>query len=220
MFSAIRTAIFASMMLVGFSTILTTQALATSTGAEKATELLARAQAVQQKCKFLNASQTEELSSFVARAEIAMVSKSSTKYAKSIIANGRALGKKAACSDLERTDAIDIINAARQATSGIKQASAKPIQVEKPEPVIVKVKKSTPEPRQKPARTDGLAQYAQLTKRYYLARRCNAMSYNAISSLYRNVVVTHRNVVANFGVPAVRNIMQQSEQRANQSSCS
>jgi hypothetical protein len=217
MFSASKTAICATIMLASFS--ISAQTSAAPVAAAKATEMLARAQAVQQKCKFLNSTQQETLSSFVARAEIAMVSKSSTKAAKSIIANGRAQGQKATCSDTERTDILDIINAAQQATAAANPPAAKPVSVKKPVVTLLAAKKSAPEPVQKRDTVGGLVQYAQLTKRYYLARRCSSMSANAINSLYRNVVATHRNVVSNFGVPAVRTIMQQSEQRANQSSC-
>ena len=219
MFSANRAAVFTSILLTSFSTYLCQQASAATFAAEQATEMLARAQAVQQKCKFLTASQNEELSRFVARAEIAMVSKSSTKSTKAIIANGRAQGQKAACSDIERTDILDILIAAQQASARIKPPATKPVAVEKPRLAVAAVKKPVPELVQKSIPTGNLSQYAQLTKRYYLARRCNSMSISSINSLYRNVVASHRNVVSNFGVPAVRNVMQQSEQRANQSSC-
>jgi hypothetical protein len=219
MFSANRAALFTSIFLASFPTYSCQQASAATFAAEQATEMLARAHAVQQKCKFLTANQNEELSRFVARAEIAMVSKSSTKATKAIIANGRAQGQKAACSDTERTDILDILNAAQQASAGTRPPTAKPVSIEKPRVAVVAVKKPTLEPVQKSVTTGGLAQYAQLTKRYYLARRCGSMSMSSINSLYRNVVATHRKVVSNFGVPAVRNIMQDSEQRANQSSC-
>jgi hypothetical protein len=219
MFSANRAALFTSIFLASFPTYSCQQASAATFAAEQATEMLARAHAVQQKCKFLTANQNEELSRFVARAEIAMVSKSSTKATKAIIANGRAQGQKAACSDTERTDILDILNAAQQASAGSRPPAAKPVAIEKPRLSLVAVKKTAPDAVQKSALTGNLGEYAILTKRYYLARRCNSMSMSSINSLYRNVVATHRKVVSNFGVPAVRNIMQQSEQRASQSSC-
>ena len=219
MFSANRTAVFTSILLTSFSIFSSLEASAATFAAEQATEMLARAQAVQQKCKFLTASQNEELSRFVARAEIAMVSKSSSKATKIIIANGRAQGQKAACSYIERTDILEILTAAQQASAGINLPADKPVIVEKSRVAFAATKKPVPEPAQKFAPTGNLSQYAQLTKRYYLARRCNSMSMSSINSLYRNVVASHRNVVSNFGVPAVRSIMQQSEQRANQSSC-
>ena len=85
--------------------------------AEQATQLLARSQALEEKCKFLTAAQREELSAFVAKAEVAMVAKSSVNSTKSLITIGRAQGKSATCTDAERADLIDIISAAQQATS-------------------------------------------------------------------------------------------------------
>jgi hypothetical protein len=213
MFSALRTAVLASIILAGFSAA--SQTYAATVAAAQATEMLARAYAVQQKCRFLNERQNEMLSSFVAKAEIAMVSQSSSKFTKSIIANGRNQGKKAICSSVERADSIDIINAAQQAT-----ARTEPVKVKNSIRIIPAAKKSAPQATQSYFGTNGLAQYAQLTKRYYLARRCGSMSASAINTLYRSVVTRHRNVLSNFGVPAVRNIMQQSERSANQSSCS
>jgi hypothetical protein len=219
MFTANRAALFTSIVLTCFSTFSCQQSLASTFAAEQATEMLARAQAVQQKCKFLPASQKEELARFVARAEIAMVSKSSTRATKALIARGRAQGQKAACSDAERIDILDILNAAQQASAGIKPTATKSITVEKPLTLAAAVKKPTPEPVQKSTPAGNLDQYAELTKRYYLARRCGSLSMSSINTLYRNVVATHRRVISNFGVPAVRNVLRLSEQRASHSSC-
>jgi hypothetical protein len=211
MVSAHRTAFFASIIIIaGFSTA--SQTSAATVAAAQATEMLARAHAIQQKCKFLNARQNHVLSNFVAKAEIAMATKSSTTLTNRIIANGRSQGQKATCSNVERADIIDIIKAAQQAT-----ASSRPLKTQKSVRLIPTANK--PNRLQKLFSTNGLAQYAELTKRYYLARRCSSMSASSINTLYRNVVATHRNVLSNFGVPVVRAIMRQSEQRANQSSC-
>ena len=176
---------------------------ASAIGAEEATKLLARSLSLEEKCKFLNANQHEELATFVAKAEIAMVAKSSAKSAKSLIANGRALGQSATCSDSERADIVSIIKAAHQATSGSAQMVSK-IKLQ-PEPI---------------AQTGGLNRYAELTQRYYIARRCNTMSYASITSLYKDVVSTHKNAISSFGVPAVRTVMNQSASKANASRCS
>ena len=87
------------------------------------------------------------------------------------------------------------------------------------EPKAVTASASTKLTDQSP-KAGSLDQYAQLTQKYYLARRCNVMTYGEISSLYKNVVSTHTNVVANFGVAAVRGVMQKSEARAKSGSCS
>ena len=227
MFSTYRTSILTSLLLSTLTMAMPLNASAEPIAAEQATELLARSQALEEKCKFLTAAQREELSAFVAKAEVAMVAKSSANSTKSLITIGRAQGKSATCTDAERADLIDIISAAQQATSRkieVVQASVanKPnvmaTQIEKSKPTISVFKKPI-DVKPEPIKTD-FGQYAQLTQRYYLARRCNSMSYGAITGLYKNVVSTHRNVVANFGVPAVRNVMKQSEHKANAAICS
>lgn len=228
MYSTKRSAFFTKMIFAAFVLAMPLSALAEPIAAEQATQLLARSQSLEEKCKFLSAAQRDELSAFVAKAEVAMVARSSVKATKALINVGRAQGKAAACNDAERADIVDIISAAQQATSRKIQTVQAPIpnkpvvvatQIEKSKPLFSVFKKPIVETQPEPIKS-GLGQYAQLTQRYYLARRCNSMSYGSINSLYKNVVSTHRLVVASFGVPAVRAIMQQSEHQANATHCS
>ena len=212
-----------TLLLVPILLALPNSSRAETIAAEQAAQLLARSSALETKCKFLTSSQHEELNGFVAKAEVAMVAKTSVAQANLIMQKGRAAAKQAACSDAEKADIADILNAARQATSTMRVQSELPkpttarvaVATSAPSPVAKKNKK-TLEPQSK---NGALGQYANLTEHYYLARRCNAMSFRAITNLYQNVVSTHHQVVANFGVPAVRAVMQQSESRANATHC-
>jgi hypothetical protein len=190
--------------------------------AEEATKLLAKSMSMEDKCKFLSAAQHEELSGFVAKAEIAMVAKSSTEKAKALIATGRALGRSATCSDQDHEDVIDIIAAAQQASANLAQPAkpaATPVKSNPPAPVKPEAKKPVLVSVPTPVR-GSLGQYAAMTEHYYKARRCNSMTFASISGLYKNVVATHHNVVASFGVSAVRAVMQKSETKANAARCS
>jgi hypothetical protein len=227
MVSTYRTSILTSLLFTTLTMAMPLAASAEPIAAEQATQLLARSQSLEEKCKFLLPAQRDELSAFVAKAEVAMVARSSVKATKALINVGRAQGKAAACNDAERADVVDIISAAQQATSRKIQmvhapAPTQPIalatKIEKPKPLFSVFKKPIVETKPEPIKS-GLGQYAQLTQRYYLARRCNSMSYGSINSLYKNVVSTHRLVVASFGVPAVRAVMQQSEHQANTTHC-
>ena len=223
MFSTYRSAILTSLLCTTVILATPLTASAEPIAAEQATQLLARSQALAEKCKFLTAAQRDELSAFVARAEVAMVAKSSVKATKSLISSGRAQAIGASCNDAERTDILDIISAAQQATSRKVQVAQTP---SPNRPIVVaaqvdnpKFNKTVIDTKSNPVKS-GLGQYAQLTQRYYLARRCNSMSYGLINNLYKNVVSTHRNVVASFGAPAVRAVMQQSEHQASATHCS
>jgi hypothetical protein len=227
MVSTYRTSILTSLLFTTLTMAMPLAASAEPIAAEQATQLLARSQSLEEKCKFLLPAQRDELSAFVAKAEVAMVARSSVKATKALINVGRAQGKAAACNDAERADVVDIISAAQQATSRKIQmvqttVPSKPITlattIEKTKPLFSVFKKPIVETKPEPIKS-GLGQYAQLTQRYYLARRCNSMSYGSINSLYKNVVSTHRLVVASFGVPAVRAVMQQSEHQANTTHC-
>jgi hypothetical protein len=227
MFSIYRASLLTSFMLTALTAAVPVTAFAEPIAAEQATQLLARSQAMEEKCKFLTSVQRDELSAFVAKAEVAMVAKSSVKATKALISNGRAKAAGASCNDAERADIVDIISAAQQAISRKVQIVQAPVpnkpivvatQIEKPKPVTAILKKPV-DVKPSPVKS-GLSQYAQLTQRYYLARRCNSMSSGSINSLYKNVVSTHRSVVASFGVPAVRAVMQQSENQANGARCS
>ena len=227
-------------LLVSFAfTAQQSAGFAAAIGAEEATKLLARSQSLEENCKFLTASQSDELAAFVAKAEIAMVAKSSAASAKSLIAEGRAQGRSAPCSDSEHADVVSIINAAHRATSNSAQMVAKIKPVLEPvapntspkKIAVGFVKVDTPDrvkPIEKKAKiisarivqSGGLSRYAALTQRYYLARKCNSMSFASITSLYKDVVATHKNAVASFGVPTVKSVMSQSASKATGLSCS
>lgn len=227
---------FISPFLFTFAFVTTQgQGLAAVIGAEEATKLLARSQSVEEKCKFLTPSQHEELSAFVAKAEIAMVAKSTTSNAKSIITAGRAEANNATCSDAERAEVIDIIDAAHQATTAISQANVAPTPVPKKivlkKTIVTKVSFEKPMVEKKIEKapsvvvnrihqTAGLNHYAALTQRYYIARRCKTMSYGSITGLYKDVVSSHKLVVSSFGARAVRAVMNHSEANANAAHCS
>ena len=227
MFSTRLNFIFTSLFVTTFAMTMPIPASAEPIAAEQATQLLARSQALEEKCKFLSAAQHDELSAFMARAEVAMVTRTSAKAAKLLISSGRAQAKGAMCTNAERMDIVDILGAAQQATmhkiqtaqmSPPVKPAAMPAQSEKPKPMFAKLNKPAVEVKSVTTKPK-LNQYAKLAERYYLARRCNSMSISSINSLYKTVVSTHRDVIVSFGVPAVRAVMKRSEQQANVTQC-
>ena len=169
---------------------------AETVGAEMASRLLARSQAVDSKCQFLDARQREELAAFVSRAEVALVSKTSVETSKSTFAAGKAEGREAACSDAEKTEMLSILDAASQASAAVQPATAV-----KPTMAPAHLAVSATEPKLLPPIAKGksaLNQYAAIATKYYFARRCNTMSYSSINSFYQTVVSTHHSVVYNL----------------------
>ena len=189
-------------------------AKAETVGAEQATELLARSEALEAKCKFLTGAQHEDLSSFLARAEVALVAKTSVDTAKAVLARGRSAGQTATCSDAEHADMINVLAAATEASGAAPHRNMVADKPAATRPLILFERQPT-KTYAKPA----LQNYASMTLRYYLERRCNNMQPSAMASFYQNIVSTHKQVVAQFGAATIAPIMAESQARAAAMSC-
>jgi hypothetical protein len=194
--------------------------------AEQATQLLARSQVLDAKCKFLTNEEHDELSSLVAKAELALAHRTSIDITKQTLAAGRVQGQGATCNDSERADISNILSSARQAAAAAPKVEVVQSPLPKPK-ITLKAKRikvaliAAVEAPKKPQvkMKSALLQYASITEKYYLARRCGSMSARQIQSLYSNVVDSHHAVLSDFGRNAVANVMQQSESKANELSC-
>ncbi len=207
------------------------QAFADDAQAQQAIKLLARSESLDLKCNFLKSADRDELTALMARAELAMAKRTSVDITKSAMAIGHASGKNATCTDAEHADLNVILSSAKQAAA---QVSVPPVQeqvaaIVPPKPAAQPLKpprikvilnaEAASEPKIKSPTKAGLAQYASLTERYYLARRCGSMSAREISGFYQTVINTHQAVLSTFGRNAVATVMQQSETKANAQSC-
>ncbi len=207
------------------------QALADDAQARHAIELLARSQTLDTKCKFLGAADHDDLSGLLARAELALAQRTTVTITKQTLEQGRNAGQSASCSGAEQAQIALILSSAKQAAAKapvaavpqqVVQASpTKPWRLLKKAPQI-KVVINADEPTKLKVtqqKTVGLLQYANITERYYLARRCGTMSPRKISGFYQTVVNTHQSVLSIYGRAAVADVMQQSEYKAKAQSC-
>lgn len=132
-------------------------AAAATVGPEKATELLARAHAINVKCKVLASGDGQSLSNLLAQAEIALATKKSVKAARSALERGRVTGQAASCDGVSAKAVTDVLGAARSAsavsdiedTVDVEVATERPANEEKPvvtkiEPEKVKVAATSP----------------------------------------------------------------------------
>jgi hypothetical protein len=213
-------------------------AFAGDTQAEQATQLLARSQVLDSKCSFLASSEHEQLTNLVARAELALAGRIGVDTTKQALARGRAEGQAATCTESERADLNNILNSASQAASmapktepkmEVAAAQQEPQVKAEPEPKpVAKTKRvkvvlpasTQPVAKPKTKTNAALLQYASITEKYYVARRCGSMSSKQIQSFYQSVVSSHQQVLSDFGRSAVANVMSQSESKANAQSCS
>lgn len=180
-------------------------ALAETVGLERALELLAKSVVVDGKCNVLTMTEREELSSYVAKAEVAAAEKTSVAVTRSALASGRSQGQAATCGAAANDEVKQTLTAARDA---INTAEREVSRVEKP-------KLAAP----LPASRGSLSVYGRIIEAYYLERRCTFLSRRKMNSFYRAVVRSHRKVLAEFGRSAVSKVMRSAEARSNYQRC-
>ncbi len=182
-------------------------AFAQSVGIERALELLAKSKVVDGKCNVLSLSERDELSSYVARAEMAAVEKTTLEVTRSALNAGRTQGQAASCGDEARQEVRDTLIAAREA---IKTADKAPgsVTAEVPPPAM-----------QGAAPRASLSTYNRIIETYFVERRCTFLSKRKMNAFYKAVVKGHQAVISEFGKAAVSKVMKSAEARSNYQSC-
>jgi hypothetical protein len=226
--------------------------LAKTMDATDATMLLAKSHALDMKCNILGEGDGQQLSDYVARAEISLAEKVSVSAARKAIASGREAGKSAACDDASRKLVGDVLAAAKTAveTPVIAEKPIVTAEPEKPETTALAVAEPAPQPApvvakpkkpiiaakpvklakpvkiektDKPAKPvkvkSGLQGYAKVAETYYAAMKCGNMSRGQMSKLYKAVLASHQQAVANNSARDVRAMLRNAEARGGSKSC-
>ena len=180
-------------------------ALAEAVGLERALELLAKSVVVDGKCNVLTMTERDELSSYVAKAEVAAAEKTSVAVTRSALAAGRNQGLAATCGSGASDEVKETLVAARDAINSSEREDAR----------VAKPALAAP----LPAARGSLSNYGRIIETYYLERRCAFLSRRKMNSFYRAVVRSHREVLAKFGRSAVSKVMKSSEARSNYQRC-
>jgi hypothetical protein len=180
-------------------------ALAETVGLERALELLAKSTVVDNKCNVLTVSERDELSTYVAKAEVAGAEKTTLAVTRSALASGRKEGQAAPCGTEAGNEVRETLIAAREAINGAEQEKSS---VAQPAVVI-----------QTPASRGSLAVYGEVIEAYLLERRCTYLTKSKMNSFYRAVLKGHFAVVSEFGKAAVSKVMRAAEAQANAQSC-
>ena len=183
----------------------TKPALAETVGMERALELLAKSTVVDNKCNVLTVSERDELSTYVAKAEVAGAEKTTLAVTRSALASGRKEGQAASCGTEASNEVRQTLIAAREAINGAAQ-EANPVA----QPVVA---------IQTPATKGTLAVYGEVIEAYLLERRCTYLSKSKMNSFYKAVLRGHLAAVSEFGKTAVSKVMRTAEAQANGQSC-
>ena len=183
----------------------TKPALAETVGIERALELLAKSAVVDNKCNVLTVSERDELSTYVAKAEVAAAEKTTLEVTRSALSAGKKQGQAAPCGSEASYEVKETLIAAREAINAATQEEG--AQAEPAAAIPAPVAKSS------------LSAFGQVIEVYFLERRCTYLSKRKINSFYKAVVKGHFAVVSEFGKAAVSKVMKSAEARSNYQSC-
>lgn len=176
-------------------------ALAEAVGLERALELLAKSVVVDKRCNVLTVFERDELSNYVAKAEVAAAEKTTVAVTRSALSAGQGQGRAETCGEEASQEVKATLTAARDAINAAEEDD---------EPVRTV---ATPAPR------GGLSVYGRIIETYYLERRCAFLSRRKMNSFYKAVVRSHRAAISEFGKSAVSKIMKSAEARSNYQRC-
>ncbi len=183
----------------------TKPALAETVGIERALELLAKSAVVDNKCNILTVTERDELSTYVAKAEVAAVEKTTLDVTRSALSAGIKQGQEASCGTDASSEVRQTLVAAREAINAAEQEMGVTV-----EPAVA-FRAAAPE--------GSLSIYGRIIETYYLERRCTYLSKRKMNLFYRAVVRGHQAVVSEFGKSAVSKVMKSAEARSNYQSC-
>ena len=99
----------------------TKPAVAKTVGIERALELLAKSTVVDNKCNILTVSERDELSTYVAKAEVAAAEKTTLDVTRSALSAGKKQGQAASCGTEASYEVKQILVAAREAINAATQ---------------------------------------------------------------------------------------------------
>jgi hypothetical protein len=183
----------------------TKPAFAETVGIEHALELLAKSTVVDGKCNILTVSERDELSTYVAKAEVAAAEKTTLEVTLSALSAGKKQGQMAPCGSEASAEVKETLSAAREAIRSVTREEG-----------------TTAEPAfsaQAAASKGSLSAYGRIIETYFLERRCTYLSRRKMNSFYKAVVRRHQAVISEFGKAAVSKVMKSAEVRSNYQSC-
>jgi hypothetical protein len=212
-------------------------ALAGNPSPVQALELLATSKEIDAKCKQLSTGERQELSDYVARAEIAIARRTSAADAQSAITIGKAKGKAATCNEASQAQVRDMLTAARRAMANLPKRVA-----ENGDGLVIEDKSTVPmrpslddqapplplaQPEQSAPKSfvkrfpghNMLQSYGAAAMAYYVERRCNHLPYPQARAFWNLIVERHGEALANNKRRAVAATLHTAQARADAMSC-
>ena len=203
------------LMAVPVSLLAADSAHAATLSQMDALRLLAKSKAADTKCRVLAPADSDELGSYLARAEVAVTQRGSVQDAQGTIAVGRSLGDGAACDSRTAAEITDTLDAARRAMAAVAERETTREQDSKrPRRVAVETER-TAATRQPVT----VKHYRDQAFAYYLERRCQHLSAREARSFWKSIVRQHKAALRNAGGKAVASALRKAEISADGMSC-
>lgn len=177
---------------------------------------LAKSRAADSKCRILQAPEAEELSGYLARAEIAAASRQSVGEVRSAISLGKTLGGSAACSANTSDEVKATLDAARQVVATARPAQEAEEEMIGEPPVATDNSRLIAAPK---PRNASLAEYGQQAFAYFVERRCEYLPHRDVRAFWAAVVREHRAALSVYGRRAVVRTVRRAEAEADRMEC-
>lgn len=218
-------------IVLPLTSLATRPAVAAQLGPADATEHLAKARAVDAKCRYLSEADHAELSEFTARAEIAVAAIEGVEAAGGAVKTGKLAGELMACTPESETLVRSSLDAGRQATRAAATRQPAP----QPEPRALL--RADPNDTQiiggignlaGPGSRDlfdasqsrgSLARYRQEATAYYLELRCRTLSGRQVREFWNRIVDAHAAMVRAHGGRRVARAQAEAEDMAAERPC-
>jgi hypothetical protein len=169
----------------------------------EAVQLLARSEAIDSKCRHLSLEEHEELSDYVARAEVAVAAQTTAEQASQAVHTGADSGRNAVCGRESEITVRATMDAARRAiyrandSAREEQPADEQQQKQKVRPTALRTTDEVEEPV---SRLSGQAnRYSQLAAAYYVERRCKHLTHAQALDFWNRIVIMHKSVLSNEG---------------------
>jgi hypothetical protein len=187
----------------------------------EAARLLARVEAIDGRCRFLDAADHEALKTFAARAEVAAAGEGGPEEATQAVASGRAEGSTGACNDESARLVRSAYASARSAASGLprRRTAAAPSPEQVPRQPGRRYGSGQPQPPLPGPDASALDRYAMRLEAYYLDLRCHHLTRPDAVRFWRSILQDQRAAAREGGAYAVAAAQSRARMVASRGWC-
>ncbi len=161
-------------------------------GPSQAVEILAKSRAINANCQFLSKPEHQELSDYVAKAEVAAAGTIGAARANKAVHTGTSAGQSATCNNDSEITVRATMDAARRAIAASAESAQQKSQT-------VKARRTGAPSATSDRIAGSSARYSRLAAAYYVERRCQHLSHAQAIDFWKRIVRMHNYVLTSQG---------------------